>query len=64
MPFPEGVYRPGKGVTSPEIVSHTDPEYSEEARIARLTGTVTVSFIVGEDGKVRDVRIASRRVWV
>ena len=59
MPLPEGVYRPGKGVTSPEIVSHTDPEYSEEARIARLTGTVTLSFIVGEDGKVRDVHIAT-----
>ena len=59
MPLPEGVYRSGKGVTSPEIASHTDPQYSEEARIARLTGTVAVSFIVGEDGKVRDARIAT-----
>jgi TonB family protein len=41
------------------MVSHTDPEYSEEARMARLTGTFTVSFIVGEDGKGRDVRAAA-----
>jgi TonB family protein len=54
-PLPEGVYRPGKGVTSPERVNRADPQYSEEARIARLTGTFMVSFIVGEDGKVRDV---------
>jgi TonB family protein len=59
MPLAEGVYRPGNGVTSPKIVSHTDPEYSEEARIARLSGTVTVSLIVGEHGKVRDVRIVT-----
>jgi TonB family protein len=31
-------------------------EYSEEARIARLTGTFTVSFVVAEDGTVRDAR--------
>ncbi len=55
-PLPEGVYRPGNGVTLPKLVSHTEPEYSEEARIGRLTGTFTISFIVGEDGAVRDVR--------
>ena len=59
IPLPEGVYRPGNGVTSPQMISHTEPGYSEEARIARLTGSLTISFIVEEDGKVRDVRAAT-----
>ncbi|HTA70628.1 MAG TPA: energy transducer TonB [Bryobacteraceae bacterium] len=46
-------------MTSPKMVTHKDPEYSEEARIARLTGTFTISFIVGEDGTVRDVDAAT-----
>jgi TonB family protein len=57
--LPEGVYRVGNGVTAPTVVSKTDPEYSEEARLARLTGTVNLSLDVGEDGKVRDVRAVS-----
>lgn len=55
-PLPEGVYSAGNGVTSPRIVSKTDPQYSEEARIARLTGTVRISLVVETAGTVRDVR--------
>jgi TonB family protein len=58
-PLPEGVYRVGNGVTAPMLVGKTDPEYSEEARLARLIGDVKLSFVVGEDGKVRDVRAVS-----
>jgi TonB family protein len=58
-PLPEGVYRAGNGVTAPMLVGRTDPEYSEEARLARLIGDVKLSFVVGEDGKVRDVRAVS-----
>jgi TonB family protein len=54
--LPEGVYRAGNGVSRPEPIKHTDPEYSEEARIARLTGSFGLSFIVTPDGSVRDVR--------
>jgi TonB family protein len=57
--LPEGVYRVGNGVTAPSVVSKTDPEYSEEARLARLTGTVNLSLVVGDDGKARDIRAAS-----
>src|ERR1700761_9494522 len=57
--LPEGVYRVGDGVTAPSVVSKTDPEYSEEARLGRLIGDARLSFVVGEDGKVRDVRAVS-----
>src|ERR1700722_13625171 len=56
-PLPEGVYRVGNGVTSPRVISKTDPEYSEEARILKLAGTVKLSVVVGVDGKVRDVQV-------
>jgi len=56
-PLPEGVYRPGSGVTQPSVIRKTDVEFSEEARIAKVSGTVLMSVIVGEDGKVRDARV-------
>jgi TonB family protein len=56
-PLPEGVYRVGNGVTQPSVVSKTDPQYSEEARIAKMSGTVKVSAVVGADGKARDVQV-------
>jgi TonB family protein len=57
--LPEGVYRVGNGVKPPKVVSKTDPECSEEARIARLIGTVNLALVVGKDGKVSDVRAVS-----
>jgi TonB family protein len=54
-PLPDGAYRVGNGVTAPTVLSKTDPEYSEEARIAKLSGAVLLNLIVGEDGKVREV---------
>jgi TonB family protein len=56
-PLPEGVYRIGNGVTSPSVISKTDPEYAEEARIAQMAGTVKLSAVVGVDGKVCDVQV-------
>jgi TonB family protein len=58
-PLPAGTYRAGNGVTPPVVVSKTDPEYSEEARIAKLTGTVRISLVVGTDGEVGDLHAAA-----
>lgn len=56
-PLPEGVYRAGKGVTPPTVISKVDPQESEEARIARISATIMVSAIVGTDGNVRDIEV-------
>lgn len=37
-------------------------DYEEEALDADVTGTVQVSFVVDEQGKVRDARVISRKV--
>lgn len=65
IPIPPGDRHPlgdpiglfGDGVYAPSILERTEPEYSHEARIARLNGTVVLSVVVGEDGRTRDMMI-------
>jgi TonB family protein len=57
---PEGhVYRVSKqsGVVSPKIIYQRDPEFSEKARELWEQGTVTISLIVGTDGKPRNLKV-------
>jgi periplasmic protein TonB len=56
--FGGGVYTIGHGVTSPAIIHKIEPEYSEEARKAKWQGTVTLSVIVDETGKARNIIVA------
>jgi TonB family protein len=49
--------RSGGGIDMPTVIYRLDPSYSEEARNAKLEGTVVVSLVVGEDGAPRDMRI-------
>lgn len=55
--MPAGTYPIGNGVSAPQVIAKTDPEYSEEARKAGLTGNVMLSLIVGVDGTARDIRV-------
>ena len=59
MPVAPGVYKIGasSGVTPPKLLQHVDPQYSEEARIAKLEGTVTISIEVGTDGLARNIQV-------
>jgi TonB family protein len=50
--------RPGPDVTAPFVVSKAKPEYSEEARLAKLEGSVLLSLVVGADGQPRDIQVA------
>ncbi|MFY9821333.1 MAG: energy transducer TonB [Thermoanaerobaculia bacterium] len=43
-------------VTRPEILSRTNPRYTEEARKAKVTGTVIVEAIIDKEGCVTNVR--------
>ncbi|HEX4229892.1 MAG TPA: energy transducer TonB [Bryobacteraceae bacterium] len=52
-----GVYRIGGDVSAPQIVSKVEPEYSEEARKAKFSGSVLLSIIVDEQGLPRDIRV-------
>jgi TonB family protein len=52
-----GVYSVGNGTTPPTVLSKVDPEYSEEARKAKYSGSVLLSIVVNTDGKAEDIRV-------
>jgi len=43
--------------TPPSLISKQEPEYSEQARMAKLHGAVGLAIIIGEDGRPRDIRV-------
>jgi periplasmic protein TonB len=52
-----GVYRVGGGVSQPAVIFKVDPEYSEEARKAKYSGTVMLAVIVDAEGHARDIHV-------
>jgi TonB family protein len=52
-----GVFRVGGGVSQPVVIFRVDPEYSEEARKAKYSGTVTLSVIIDTEGHARDIKV-------
>lgn len=52
-----GVYKVGGGITAPKPVETPDPEYTEEARRAKIQGTCILWLIVDAEGHPRDIRV-------
>ena len=48
--FGGGVYRPGNGVTTPTLRSQVRPNYTPDALLRKVQGTVVLEMIVGADG--------------
>lgn len=57
MGFGGGVYRIGGVVSNPQLVSKTDPEYSEEARKAKFQGSVRLTVIIDAAGHVSHIQV-------
>ena len=51
------VYRPGWGIVNPRLLREVKPQYTAEARRAKITGTVFMEVVVLPDGTVGDVRV-------
>jgi TonB family protein len=49
--------RIGRGLNAPRLITHSNPEFSEEARSAKYQGTVIVSMHVDNTGQTRNLRI-------
>src|SRR5262249_31774709 len=45
------VFKVGKDVIHPDLVSKVEPTYTPEALAAKLQGTVILNLVVGADGK-------------
>jgi TonB family protein len=52
-----GVYQIGGEVSEPIPIYKPEPEYSEEARKAKYSGTVLLSVIIDEHGLTRDIKV-------
>ncbi|HEY0873087.1 MAG TPA: energy transducer TonB [Vicinamibacterales bacterium] len=52
-----GPYRPGAGITPPQLLQEIRPDYTEEARRAGVEGDVLLEIVVRRDGTVGDVKI-------
>jgi TonB family protein len=51
------ISRVGGGVSAPAVISKREPGYTEEARIAKLSGGVLLSMVVDKDGFARNIRV-------
>lgn len=52
------VFAPGPGVTYPVVVHQVNPDYTAEAKAARIQGNVLLDTVVLANGNVGDVRVA------
>ncbi len=52
-----GVYKIGGGVSAPVVIYSVEPEFSEEARKAKVAGNVLVAIIVDANGHPQNVRV-------
>ena len=57
---PPGVYRPGGPVTAPSVISKVDPGYNEQARLVRLSGTVTLVAEMDPDGVPLNITVTGK----
>ncbi|HEY2842428.1 MAG TPA: M56 family metallopeptidase, partial [Bryobacteraceae bacterium] len=55
--LPPGVYRIGAGVSAPVPIYRADPEYSEEARVAKWQGAVLLQVVINEEGVPQDIKV-------
>ena len=53
----EHAYRIGEGVTAPSLIDKVEPQYTEEARLAKYQGTVVVMVDIGSDGIPRNMKV-------
>src|SRR5262249_40915209 len=52
-----GAFKVGGGVTAPTLLYKKEPEYSEEARKAKYSGTVTLYVEVDTSGRATNIRV-------
>lgn len=52
-----GAYRPGSGVTIPQLVREVKPDYTVDAMRAKVQGVVLLECVVLADGTVGEVKI-------
>jgi TonB family protein len=57
MPDQNGAYKVGNGVSAPSLKTRVDPDYTEEAKNAKVEGAVVLSIVVGTDGQAHYINV-------
>lgn len=52
-----GAYRPGSGVSSPQLLTQVKPQYTTDAMRAKIQGKVLLEVVVMPDGRAGDIRV-------
>jgi TonB family protein len=52
-------YKPGAGVSAPVLVKEVKPQYTPEAKKAKIQGVVTLECVVQPDGTIGDVEVTT-----
>jgi TonB family protein len=55
--MPAGVYRVGNGVTAPMLAEKVEPQYTEEARTAKIQGTTVLSVDIDPSGVAMNIQV-------
>jgi len=55
--FAEKIYKIGPGIVPPKVLEKSEPQYTEEARAAKLEGAVKLTIVVGTDQRAHDIKI-------
>jgi len=56
--FAERIYRVGPGIVAPKVLEKTsEPQYTAEAKAAKLEGTVGLTIVVGTDQRAHDIKV-------
>jgi TonB family protein len=56
-PYNQPLFRVGGGVTPPRLLLKVEPAYTEEARMAKYSGTVVLQVEVWPDGRAHNITV-------
>jgi len=55
--FAEKIYKVGPGIVPPKVLERSEPQYTDEARAAKLEGKVILTIVVGTDQRAHDIKV-------
>lgn len=55
--FAEKIYKVGPGIVPPKVLEKSEPQYTDEAKDAKIQGTVGLAVIVGVDQRAHDIEL-------
>jgi TonB family protein len=55
--FAEKIYKVGPGIVPPKVLEKSEPQYTDEAKAAKIQGTVGLAVIVAVDQRAHDIEL-------